>query len=66
MAQRTLKIYIEDQLYKEVTVEADPAGGYSVAEVLAIITQDQANGLLDNWPNYNPQHLSIRIELRNR
>lgn len=64
MAQRTLKIYIENQLYKEVTVETDENGGYSVAGILEMLGADKEAGAFDNWPNYNPDHLSIRIELR--
>lgn len=66
MPQRTLRIYIENQLYKEVTVDANEAGGYSVAPVLEIIAADRQAGLLDNIPGYNPEHLSIKIELKNR
>lgn len=66
MAERTLRIYIENQLYKEVIIDTTPDGGYSVAQVLDIIAADQAAGLLDNFPNYNPAHLSIRIEMPRR
>lgn len=63
MPQRTLKVYIEDTLYKEVTVETDEAGGYSAAPILGMIAEDKQAGLLNNIPNYDPNHLSIRIEL---
>lgn len=66
MPQRILKIYIEDTLYKEVTVETNEAGGYSAADILNIIAADKEAGLLENIPGYNPNHLSIRIELKNQ
>lgn len=66
MPQRTLKIYIENNLYKEIVVDANEAGAYSVATVLEIIAADKQAGLLDNHPGYSPDHLSIRVELKNR
>jgi hypothetical protein len=66
MPQRTLKIYIENQLYKEITVDTNETGGYSVSPVLEIIAADRQAGLLDSIPGYSPNHLSIKIELKNR
>lgn len=64
MPQRTLRIYIENQFYKEVTVDANETGGYSVSPVLELITADRQAGLLDSIPGYSPDHLSLRIELK--
>lgn len=64
MPQRTLKVYIENQLYKEIVVDVSEAGGYSVATILEMIAADRQAGLLDNIPGYSPDHLSIRVELR--
>lgn len=66
MPQRNLKIYVENTLYKELTIDTDATGGYSVASVLEIIATDKEAGLLNNIPGYNPDHLTIRVELRNK
>ena len=65
MASRVLRIFINNQFYKEMTVETTDGMLYDPAPVIEQIIADRDAGLLDQF-NLAPGTLPIRIELPNR
>lgn len=60
--QRTLHIYINNQPYKDITVEASPSGNYHVGVILAMLNKDRASGAFDSY-NIPPGTFPVRITL---
>ncbi len=60
MATRILKIYINDQYYKDIPVETVD-GAYDPRVIIQQLTEDRANGLLEQF-NIPPGTFPIRIE----
>lgn len=62
MAQRILKIYVNNQFYKEMTVDSVDGLAYDPTPVIQQIIADRDAGLLDQF-NLAPGTLPIRVEL---
>jgi len=60
--QRTLQIFINDLFYKEITVEADAQGSYSLGPIFAMINQEREDGLLADFIQPSDQ-LAIRLQM---
>ena len=48
---RTVTVYVNDQLYKQVTVEDYPEGSgyYNPAYILTVLDKEKQQGLLDRY-----------------
>jgi len=63
MATRTLRIFINNQFYKEMVVETvEGTASYNPTPVIQQIIADRDAGLLDQF-NLTPGTLPLRIEL---
>ena len=61
--QRTLKIFINDLFYKDITVEADNKGDYEVGPIFSMLGKEKDEGRLIAFIPPSGQ-FSIRMQLR--
>jgi hypothetical protein len=61
MAQRLLRIFVNNILYKEVTVETDSLGRYNPIPIFSMIMADKLAGYFVDY-NIPPGTFPIRIE----
>lgn len=59
--QRTLQIFINDRFYKEITVDTDPTGEYSIGSIFSMINAEKDEGRLTDFIPPSGQ-LSIRVK----
>jgi hypothetical protein len=63
MANRTLRVFINNQFYKEIVVETiEGTMSYNPSPIIEQIIADRDAGLLDQF-NLTPGSLPLRIEL---
>ncbi len=66
MANRTLRVFINNQFYKEIVVETiEGTTSYNPSPIIEQIIADRDAGLLNQF-NLTPGTLPIRIELPKR
>jgi hypothetical protein len=63
MAQRNLKIYVNNILYKDIMVDVDSEGNYDPVPIWSMILSDKQAGYFVDY-NLTPGTFPIRIELR--
>jgi hypothetical protein len=59
--QRTLQIFINNLFYKEITVETDPQGDYSIGPIFSMIDKEKNEGKLSDFISPSGQ-ISIQVK----